>query len=259
MSQEIDGQKLKLTLMGVINEYQNRGGSFQQGSILNETAKRLGIINNLEIEQALLTIWGDLFRSGYLAWGFNLNNLQPPFCHITDKGRKTLSHLSKDPYNPDGYLYNLSKSVNLNLIALSYVKESINTFNNNCYKASAVMLGAASESVILEIRDSLVAKLKSLGKSVSKKLEDWRIKTVYYTIKDSLDSQKGNMPGSLKENYEVFWPTFVQQIRSSRNEVGHPTSIEPITEESIHSSLLIFPELCKVGYELKDWIENNYS
>jgi hypothetical protein len=60
-----------------------------------------------EREQGLLTAFHDLFRTGYLAWGFNLSNPDPPFFHVTEQGRRALRDISRDPANPEGYLAHL--------------------------------------------------------------------------------------------------------------------------------------------------------
>ena len=155
----VDGSKIQSTLLQVVDE-QHRGtdgGSFQQGTILREAAKRLGGRLSDEDGQALLTAWYALFRSGHLAWGFNLNNPDPPFCHVTTQGRRTLQHLSRDPSNPDGYVAHLASRVELNPIARVYVDEALRTYNANCFRATAVMVGAAAESIALDVRDAVVA------------------------------------------------------------------------------------------------------
>ena len=146
------GEEIRRVLLEVINEYSDKeGGSFQSRGILDDAQRRLGIHNNVKMEQALLTLWHDLFRTGYLAWGYNLSNPSPPFCHLTDQGRRTLQHLSRDPANPDGYLHHLNQIATLNPVSNSYLKEALVTFNTDCYKAAAVMIGACSECLILEL------------------------------------------------------------------------------------------------------------
>ena len=87
----MDGNKIREVLLKVIKEYEKKGpGHFQQRPILIESAKRLGIKGDLDLEQALLTVWHDLFRTGHLSWGHNLDNPGPPFCHLTTKGREEL-------------------------------------------------------------------------------------------------------------------------------------------------------------------------
>src|SRR6185369_6558113 len=83
--------------------------NLQSDTILQDIAYKLGIINDHDSERALLTMFHDLFRTGYLAWGYNVQNTRPPFFHITQQGRKALEHLSHDPMNPDGYLAYVAK------------------------------------------------------------------------------------------------------------------------------------------------------
>lgn len=256
---QITGQKMKQVLFEVIEEFSKKGpGFFQSGSILHESANRLGILRNQSQEQALLTLWNDLFRQGLLSWGYDLSNADPPFCHITDHGRESLATISRDPANPDGYFAYLRANTSLNSIAASYVEEALKSYNTNCHRACAVMIGCAAESLSLELRDELVAKLQSLSRTVPRNLNDWRIRTVMQAIQRELDLQKANLPQNLREDYESYWPAFTQQIRSVRNDAGHPSSIVSVTSDSVHASLLIFPQLAILSLQLKEWISNNF-
>ena len=254
----VDGQQIRRVLLEVIQHYSQQGpGYFQSNPILDDAASRLSIRGNLPAEQALLTLFHDLFRLGQLAWGYDLSNTGPPFCHLTQQGRQTLQHLSRDPANPGGYLAHITNQ--LNPIANSYLSEGLNTYNSNCFKATAVMVGAAAESLVLELRDVLVTKMTSLGQTVPANLEDWRIKRVLDTIKRILDTKKTVMPNNLAEAYEAYWPAFTQQIRAVRNEAGHPSSVDPVTPESVHASLLIFPELANIAEQLRSWVSVHYT
>lgn len=66
------------------------------------------------------------------------------------------SRSTRDPANPDGYLLHLCTMAGIGLVTESDISESLQTFNSGCFKATAVMVGAAAESVVLEIRDTLV-------------------------------------------------------------------------------------------------------
>ena len=121
------------------------------------------------------------------------------------------------------------------------------------------MSGAAAESIVLEIRETLVNRIQELGRTPPRKLKDWRVKWVLSAIKQELESHKGDMPKKLAEAFEAYWPAFTQQIRAARNEAGHPSNIEPVTADTVHASLLIFPELAKMALDLKSWILNDYS
>lgn len=257
MMTRINGSQMRKVLLEVVKQYSHMGPSMQSGSILNEAARRLRIKGDTELEQALLTFWYDLFRIGLLCWGYDLSNAGPPFCHLTEQGRRTLQTLSRDPANPDGYLNYLSQSGTLNSIAQSYVEEALKTYNADCFKAAAVMIGAATESIILELRDILVDRIQASGQSPSKKLKSWKIKEVLDAVGRELESRKAIMPKKLAEDFESYWPAFTQQIRAARNDAGHPSNINPLTLDRVHASLLIFPELVKLACALKSWMQKN--
>ena len=256
---EVNGQNLRQVLLEVIERQSQRRTGFQSKTVLREVAEQLNIMDNLEMQQALLTYWQDLFRTGHIAWGYNIDNINPPFCHLTEHGRRTLENLSRDPLNPDGYLAYIRTNFTINQIAESYLNEAIRTYNADCYKATAVMIGAAAESVILEIRESIVTKMNNLEQNVPSKLKDWRIKHVLDAIKNILNERINNMPNSLRESFSSYWSAFIQQIRAARNDAGHPSSIDPLSLDTVHASLLIFPELCRLANNLKNWINNNFE
>jgi hypothetical protein len=252
-----DQKDIKNILLGVVKKH-SEIYSLQQDSVLSEVKSLMGNGATIELQEVILTTWYDLFRSGHLSWGSDLSNVSPPFFHLTEKGKKFLSNFSRDPANPTGYLENIKK-FKINDVALSYVYESVNSYNNNCYKAAAVMIGCASESMILELRDTLVAKMAALGKTANPKLNNERIKTVIDEIEVIIESNKKNIPKPLFESFSTYWTALSGQIRISRNEAGHPNSVDPVTEDSVHASLLLFPEILKLIGDISEWINNHYS
>jgi hypothetical protein len=234
-------------------------GSLQQGSILQELQQRLGWSQPHEMQEAILTCWYDLFRNGILSWGYNLSNTDQPFFHVTVHGRKVLENLSRDPSNPNGYMVFLLKNTAINPIARSYIEEALNTYNSNCFKASAVMVGAASESLVLTVQASLIKRMDSLGLNKPRDLEDWRVKKILVSIENVIKQRKKLIPDSLFESFEAYWPAFTHQIRTVRNDSGHPTSIDPVTPDNIHASLLIFPELGILVDSLMNWVEDSMT
>lgn len=235
--------------------------NFQSVVILARVGRQLNLRERDDIseQQALLTFWHDLFRTGYLSWGYNIDNAESPFCHLTEKGRRWLEHFSRDPANPDGYLAYLRKDAKLNAIASSYLEEALQTYNSACMKSAAVMVGAAAESLALELRESLETKMMALRRAVPRDLQDWQIKRILDALEREISAHKQDMPRELADMFISFWWPFTQQIRVARNEVGHPKSIDGVTPETVHASLLIFPELAKLCHELRCWIAKSYS
>lgn len=231
--------------------------TLQQGSVLDAAARKLNAINNRDLEQALLTQWHELFRTGLLAWGLNIANPNPPHFHVTDRGRQALEKLTRDPANPAGYVRHLASIATLNPVAESYLAEALVCYVAGLYKAAAVMVGGATESVILDLRDVTVQKLTSLGNPIPKDMNDWKVKTLSDALHSFFDGRKAQFGRELREAFEAYWSAFAQQIRTIRNDAGHPTSVEPVTPDTVHASLLIFPELTRLANSLAHWVVND--
>lgn len=251
---KVDGEIIRRTVLEVIRE-QTSGGEqhLQSGSVLQGVCNRIDVRGDIHAEQAVLTFWHDLFRSGYLAWGYNIINPNPPFCHTTELGRRALEHLSRDPSNPDGYLHHLAARASPNPIAMSYVGEALRCFNSMCFRACAVMIGVAAESLILDVRSALKGYLERHDEEVPRNLTDWKVKSIITGIEHVLEARKADLPRDLWDQYEAHWPAFTQQIRTVRNESGHPKNIEPVETDDVHASLLIFPQLAALTMNLLEW------
>src|SRR5258708_14152192 len=224
------------------------GQNLQQNSIFRAVEITLGRGH----DEAILTQWGGLFRRGLLGWGLDLSNPNPPFFHLTERGRKALETLTRDPSNPAGYLRHLASIAAPNPIALSYLTEALDCYVAGLFKAGAVMVGGAAESVILELRNTTTAKLKTLGRTVPRPMEDWRIKTVSEALRSFFGGQ--NLKRALREPLDAYWSAFAHQILPIRNDAGHPVSVDPVTPDTVHASLLIFPELARLAGSLERWV-----
>ncbi len=257
-TRRMDGAQIRAVLLEVVDGLSKQNTYLQSGGVLQEATRRLGT-RDLDTEQALLTFFYDLFRTGYLSWGYNLANPSPPFFHLTALGRRALAQHSRDPANPDGYLSHLRSRAPLGPVTDSYIIEALNTFNAACFKATAVMVGAAAESLVLGIRDTLVSKLQALDRSVPAAFTDWRVRPILSTLETTIAAKKAALPTPLFERFEANWPAFTHQIRTARNEAGHPVSVEPVTAEEVHASLLIFPELATLAKQVEEWIRTDYS
>jgi hypothetical protein len=225
-----------------------------QRSILDAAARRLNANQRPDLEEAILTQWHDLFRTGLLCWGLNLSNPDPPFFHLTERGRQALVHLTRDPSNPAGYLRHLASVAKLDSVAMSYVTEALECYVAGLFKACSVMVGAAAERMVIDLRELTVQKLKLLNLLVPKNMEDWRIKTVSDALRGFFEGQAKNLQRPLYDHFEAYWPAFTQQIRATRNEAGHPMSVDPVTPDTAHASLLVFPELAKLANSLQQWV-----
>jgi hypothetical protein len=141
---------------------------------------------------------------------------------------------------------------------MSYLTEGLECYVAGLFKAAAVMVGTAAESVILNLRNGAVEKLNALGKPVPKGMEDWRVKTLADSLHRFFDGHKSQFRRELSEPFEAYWSAFAQQIRATRNDAGHPTSVDPVTPDTVHASLLIFPELARLANSLSRWVADDF-
>jgi len=244
---------IREVLLSEIKAHQPRtpiDAPLQQTSVLRAAAQRIGRGN----DEAILTQWGELFRTGLLAWGCNLSNPDPPFFHLTERGRSALANLSRDPSNPDGYLRHLASIATLDAVSMSYLREALEAYVAGLFKSSAVMVGGAAESMILNLRDTTVQKLQTIKGSVPKTMTDWKIKTVSDALTSFFDAQKTNFSRELRDAFEAYWSAFAMQIRTTRNDAGHPISVDPVTPDTVHAALLVFPEIARLANKLEDWV-----
>ncbi len=78
----MQSEDLRTVLLEEVDGAIRRGMGFaQQSVVLHVAAEKLGIRGKKDEEQELLNIWHDLFRSGELVWGLNLDNPGPPWFH----------------------------------------------------------------------------------------------------------------------------------------------------------------------------------
>lgn len=256
----LSSSQVREVLLQIIGEEQAKeidNRNLQAGTVLAEAKRRLSLSNLTRDQQLLLSEWGELFRTGYLAWGLNMHNPSPPFCHVTQRGEAALEAGSRDPSNPIGYMAHVRAKGTLSPVAESYLKEALQCFQIGAVKAAAVLIGGAAEKSALDLRDTMKQHDSTISQPLLEKLESGQIKSVLAALKTCLDQRQRQMPNLLAESYRAFWPAFTQCIRSARNEAGHPVSIEPITQESAHALLLIFPELVQLNTKLSEWLKEN--
>lgn len=73
------------TLMSIARDCIARGPGFSQERVILRNAGDALQLSSIEDQQHLLTAWHDLFRDGYLSWGYNIDNPNAPFFHITQR------------------------------------------------------------------------------------------------------------------------------------------------------------------------------
>ena len=121
---DVDVSGIRSALLEVIGDLSSQYDNLQSSSVIQHAARK--VLNrqpDRQVERALLASFYDLFRTGYLSWGHDLANPAPPFCHVTELGRRALAQRSRDPANPEGYLSHLRSRAGISSLTHSYVVE----------------------------------------------------------------------------------------------------------------------------------------
>jgi hypothetical protein len=149
--------------------------------------------------------------------------------------------------------------VQLGSIANSYVVEALDCYVAGLFKAAAVMIGAAAEARILEIRELVVLTFEQGRQTEAPRaLKDYRIKTVTDALTVVFQGIDKKTHRSLREKFDAHWGGLTHEIRTTRNDAGHPASIDPVTPESVHASLLMFPVLADLTGDLLEWVADDF-
>lgn len=181
-----------------------------------------------------------------------------PHLSLTEHGRRVVEQQKPVPYDPDGYLANLKTSIpTINDAVLEYVAEAVGTFRTGNNLASAVMLGAASEMVFLELCNAIPPVMLDATKraKLTGKLKG-KMKEKVDTVVGWCKNHRAQLPGTWSNEEQVEdIERIADLIRRRRNDPQDPP-LRP-TREQIYSYLMVFPEYCKHLYTLKEWAITN--
>jgi hypothetical protein len=148
-----------------------------------------------------------------------------------------------DPYDPDAYLDRLRQQIpNIDPIVELYVGEALRAFVAQCYLASSVMLGVASEQAFLGMAEAFCAALDgSEGENLGALLDNPR-RTYSAKLKEvrkRLEPRRNQLPDFLSESLVLDLDAVADLLRVTRNETGHPTG-RVVDENTAYTHLQLF-------------------
>lgn len=255
----MDSDHVRKVLLEIVVRMSARGEhAFGPIAAITEACTKLGIGYSPKDQSAVFDAWDDLYRSGVVSYGRDLSNPGMGWARLSSRGQAAARSLSRDPSNPHGYREAIAPSLAGQDVALAYLDEALATYNRDCFKASAVMIGCAAEALHLDLRERLVVKMRANGVPVPPALLDWRMLPMLKCLQDELAKRVKDMPRDLKERFEAHWASWSGLFRMTRNEVGHPTSVSPVTQEQVHASLLMFHEQARLSRDLAAWVDSSY-
>jgi hypothetical protein len=205
-------------------------------------------------------IWS-LIVQGILVPGLDDANSTLPFIRLTEYGRRCVEEDRLLPHDPDGYLREFQKALpGVDTTILEYLTESLQCYIHGLHRASAVMLGAASEQAILLLiyrcADS-IADLPSRERFESDVDKAPSMFRKYEIFEKRFSTVKTGMPKNLTNNVDSLLRGVFDLIRNTRNDAGHPAIGAEVNRDGIYSHLKLFIPYCLRIYGLIGWFSNN--
>ena len=204
-------------------------------------------------EQVREVMWELLVR-GVLVFGSDSYNPNFPHYRLTERGVREVMDTGPQPHDPVGFLKLLrSKAPGLDPVIDGYVVEAVTTFNAGCLRASAVMLGCASEALIGVLGSELANRHPEPRhrEAIQKSQDALSINRRFTAIRLALDALPWK--GDHSDTVARHLPGIFDLVRQQRNDAGHPSidkRPDEIQREEVFVSLRLFVEYARRVLEL---------
>ena len=202
--------------------------------------------------------WSLIIIQGVLMPGHDGMNPNVPFFSLTEYGREVVNSEDPVPHDPDQYLIHLKGlAPELDQVAVSYVAEGLECFQRGTYTASMVMLGVASEKLILDLANAVhKALLGKEAENLLREIQRGKIARIYEETMKRLTPRMPRLPNPLNDGLGAHIDGVFTTIRTHRNQAGHPSGqmIDRLTALGLYSS---FPFYCKRVSELIEHIKTS--
>jgi len=107
------------------------------------------------VPEAVRQLLLQLLVQGLPVWGCDDINPNWLFYGVTDYGQSILKREGARLHDPDGFLKeSATTNPQADSAVLDYLEEAVRAFNSDCHKAAAVMLGCASEQLVLVLHEA---------------------------------------------------------------------------------------------------------
>jgi hypothetical protein len=183
------------------------------------------------------TVWS-LVIEGVIAIGMNDHNDQWPWLSLSEYGEHVIALGRPTPYDPSGYMETLSRYNALSPIEERYLRQALVAFRHNIPDAAAVMLGAASENLIIGLGEKVETTDPAEAGNVRRVLDGPALPLLRW-LQDYFEQRKVGLHRHLRENLNTTFFGVAALIRSARNDAGHP-ELDFVDREQVFVNLQLF-------------------
>ena len=192
-------------------------------------------------------MWDCLLKR-MLVFGMDRANQNWPFYRLTDHGESALRAGVPQPYDPDGFTAYFDKVCpTADPSVRGYLAEAVAAFNAGCVRSAAVMLGCASEKLLLLLCDAFEEAISD-GTKKTTFTKDLEAKRAIFHKYATLHDRLGRMVAAKKltrEHIETVGselPSGYELLRRCRNSAGHPEVPGMVDPDTVFMNLRTFIE-----------------
>ena len=188
---------------------------------------------------------------------FHGSNL--PWLQVTDWGKTCLQKGEYVPYDTGLYLRRLRSQIpELHQLIDLYLKEALNSFRSGNYLAVAVMVGVASEQILIVLRDTMTNAMPQddRKRKLMEATDNQSAKRIHEALASRIDPIRKQLPDDLQESIGTQLDAIFHAIRTTRNDAGHPTG-RVIERGEAYAILQLFQVYASCTYKLVRWLADN--
>ena len=166
-------------------------------------------------------VW-NCFTEGLLAPGNNQGNPGFQWFGVTEYGRDYLAGEAPSVHDTLGFIRELDLVRATDPVERRFLDQAVGAYQRNLPDASAVMLGCASEHLILELARAVIKADAAAASATENKMKGQINKLVEH-LQGKLASM--SLPPELEKRRIRYFDNVAHVIRETRNEAGHPTDV----------------------------------
>lgn len=214
-------------------------------TLFEDSIKELARPQQLEFHSIMREIIQEFINNGLLYPGLPGDfKSHLPWLTITEYGKEVFTKEEWLPYDPEGYLKVLKSRVSdLDDISLTYIGESVASFNRRQLLSATLTLGVASENIMLLLIEAFLNWITDPKRknSFERRVKDKFIYVQYKEFKQEFSNDVKNLPKELQSDWETYLEGVFNFIRLNRNSAGHPTG-KKLDAKVVYANLQIFSE-----------------
>jgi hypothetical protein len=254
--QQVAGGNQALSLSNVATWVSQKAK--QAGLLPPDTIHSTSRLTQVDEDAIRECVWGLIIQGIVVPGVSNEGTYQTnlPWIQVTEWGRLCLQRGQYVPFDTGLFLSRLESQIpGLDSVVELYLREGLNCFRSGNFLGSAVMVGVASERILVLLRDAIHSAIlqEDRRKKLMEATENQTAKRIYETVESKIDPIMEQLPTDLRESIGTELEGIFHEIRRTRNNAGHPTG-KTIERDEANALLQLFPVYAKSAYALMSWL-----